>query len=533
MKKVVEKAKKIYSKFITSKYSLYMMPFLTVAVLSLIFIYTSLSWLVFIALLPLLIFINQVKNGGGSKIKSILTIWLSGFLFFLIAQIWMLLIDTSSWAAVEGASALVALSFCWIYVSFAYSFAFLIFGWASIKLPFKLTSWISVLIVPSIWVVGEFVRSYLYSIFTWGPEAIIGAHWNFANLGFAAIDTPLGFASRIVGLFGLSFIVVAINIALFNLIYKKYTRSLIIILTCFLIALFGSSFFNSKQPSISIAYVQLKEYSTDYGPRLIEIIKSSSKNTTPDILVLPEESQFHLLSPTERSEITEAVFGNSNGYIITTAFSNTPSGRQIPVLQYFDTKGRIISTQQKNFLIPVGEYLPLALETVMNISGNSEAITAHKQTRLHKRGEKPESPVYINETSIGALACSGVLSPYLYRDLANQGAEVFVNSAALDIFAKSDIYYDQTQNIVRFQAIANGRPFVHSAMGGDSYILDSRGNYLTYSKPRELAYRVSNITPSSRQTIYTKLGEYFVPLSLLLLLGFYLNKKFNFMKKLS
>ncbi len=211
--------------------------------------------------------------------------------------------------------------------------------------------------------------------------------------------------------------------------------------------------------------------------------------------------------------------------MITSSFENNPSGKLSPAIQHFDSEGRLLSSQRKSFLVPVGEYLPEILDFLMGISGNSESAQSHKQYRQYIRGRTAEKPISIEKTNIGALVCSGVLSPDMYRDLTKQGAEILTNSAALDIFAKSNLYYNQTQDIVRFHAIANARPFVHSAIGGDSYIITAQGNFLAYSQPREIAYKTAHVTPSSSLTFYSKMGEYFIPLSSILLACVILSKK--------
>ncbi len=170
----------------------------------------------------------------------------------------MVVIDTDSWAAIDGSAAMAALLFCWLYVSFAYSVAFLLFGFTSLKFVSPKPGWLAFLIVPSLWILTEFLRSYFYSIFTWGPEAMLGAHWNFGNLGFAAIGTPLSYASRFVGLFGLSFLVVSINIACLQLLQKKYKAAVVVLSACCLLAFIGAHTFTAQQKPVPVGLVQLK-----------------------------------------------------------------------------------------------------------------------------------------------------------------------------------------------------------------------------------------------------------------------------------
>ncbi len=81
MNGVVSKTKKIFS-IITEKRHIFALPFVSTALLSAVFLLPSLNWLVFVALVPLLYFIEQVKNRGLSFKKSVVFIWLSGFYFF-------------------------------------------------------------------------------------------------------------------------------------------------------------------------------------------------------------------------------------------------------------------------------------------------------------------------------------------------------------------------------------------------------------------------------------------------------------------
>src|SRR5690606_31808727 len=68
------------------------------------------------------------------------------------------------------------------------------------------------------WVVSEWLRSVAFSLFLYGNGASIGDFWNFGSLGLALIDTPLGYASRVAGMYGLSLLCVSIALALYILL---------------------------------------------------------------------------------------------------------------------------------------------------------------------------------------------------------------------------------------------------------------------------------------------------------------------------
>jgi apolipoprotein N-acyltransferase len=107
------------------------------------------------------------------------------------------------------------------------------------------------------------------------------------------------------------------------------------------------------------------------------------------------------------------------------------------------------------------------------------------------------------------LACSGIISPGAYRDLASQGASMLINSASLGIFRASPQYYDQSVQFARLQSSSNARPMVQAARNGPSFVLSSSGDVIDYL-PRETSMKLKSydLYAPSAKTPYTIIGEW-------------------------
>ena len=113
--------------------------------------------------------------------------------------------------------------------------------------------------------------------------------------------------------------------------------------------------------------------------------------------------------------------------------------------------------------------------------------------------------------------------------MTKKGANILVDSAELDILRNSPNFFNQTRQSVRFQTIANSRPFVQASYGGYSYILDANGNTISKTSNFNTDVIYGSVNVSSKKTIYSRYGEIIIPISIIIL-SFYvlgLNKKTN------
>ena len=330
------------------------LPLISAVVLATPFLFYSAGWLSLVCMIPFLYYLRYVSKNKSGK-NYIFSVWAVGVIFFFIVLGWILNTRPDNWAYIEGWQGSIGLLIIYLIVVSLLSLQFLIFGLVFRKLKIKLFSKWTFVLLPTIWVVSEFLRSVLFSVITYGPNGSIGQFWNFGVLGFGAGITPVGFAARLVGLFGLSFVVVAINLSIFWILHKRWKLPLLVLVAAGLLSVLGWVLFSKSSDSdVSISIVQLapsddNSLTTDYQTELDKIMSSQNinKNST-DILLLPEYSEFFTTGGDIATGIANKFLSPNSGTI--TSISSQDTANPSNDLVVYDKSGGITARHQKQFL---------------------------------------------------------------------------------------------------------------------------------------------------------------------------------------
>ena len=498
-------------------------------VLSLPFLRIQLGWLGFITLLPFLYLLLRFEKKKLKTRKIIKYIWLVGMVFMAITISWMFQLNTVGLLQ-DPITKVIFLPLTLGLMVLFFSSGFALFGWLYTKLKVSLNNKSSFLLLPAIWVVGEFVRSVVFSICSLGEGGSVGMHWNFGALGLGVAVTPMVFASRIVGLFGLSFVMVLINLSIFQLIRRKFVvYSIGIILACLAVALIG--FYGYRHTTASapqkVGIVHLGPLEDiDYENSLLS--QSDKVNDKVDLVIFPEYS--HLFEEDRLKDADQAIVNKlvegPDSRIITTR-SVTDNGKDTNAIVELTTDNKEISKQGKTFLIPGGEYVPYIYKALLIASANYELIRHHEGQNTVYQSKVPIKPINIQGVNYGVLACSGIIAPEFYRGLVNDGASVLVNSASLSTMGMGKEFFDQAYQMARFQAVANSRPLIQSARGEKSYIMNHNGQIVIQNNKQDTTYMIGYLYPNSAKTIYSLLGEWVAYSSII---GLFIYGAINFFK---
>lgn len=437
-------------------------------------------------------------------------VWLSGVAFFAVVVNWMYQIHATELIP-NNVLAIGFLSLTFAIVVGSLSLGFLIFGYGYHRLEVDLRQPRSLLVVPALWALSEFLRSFIFSIVSMGPGGSLGAHWNFGSLAFAASVTPLGYASRLLGQFGLSFLVVLLSLGAVFLIRRQWKWGSIAILGT--IAICTTGWLLSPSPSgstLRVGVLQLDDSSySDYGyQRDLGALTASHAPSKPlDLLVMPEYSYIFTEAENKQVETTAlAKITTDKSLIITSRSSEADDGHK-NLVTFYKPDGQIAVSQEKQFLIPAGEYIPYFYEWILVLSGNTSVIGAHQAKNTVTPSDQVAKPVAYQSDKIGSLACSGAIAPAFYRSLTSQGATVLTNSAALSTMGLSSSYYAQARQMATFIAVANARPFVQSARGAQVFMLDSNGRTVAESDSPGVHYIEGNVTSNKAKMPYSYMGE--------------------------
>lgn len=495
-------------------------------ILSLPFLNYYFGWLSFLVLVPFFWYLNSLQKRSLSSKQFILRIWAIGFVFFFVTISWLFNIRATDLIADPWLRWLF-LSLTLIIIVTVYSVGFLIFAVVIKRFKISLDDSKSFLLLPALWIVCEFLRSFAFSAISYGKGASIGDLWNFGNLGFSASVTPMAYGGRIVGFYGISFLVVLLNLVIYQLLLGKLKKQAIICLTLVvLVPGLGFIIWRGDKPN-STAKAGLTFLESDFTIRgdyrddLIYEIKKQNIDKT-GILILPEYSDIFVeeYSAKKDNELV-GVFTkrNNNLNIITSVSLESDAGRTNSVALY-NEKGELLKYQDKQFLIPGGEYVPYLYQAILIASGNSSFVVSHQQDKTLLKGSKPAEPIEISGVKYGVLACSGAIAPQYYQRLTKDGAEVLVNSASIASMGLDGFYYEQSKQMARFIAVANNKQFVQSSRGGHSYVISRDGEFEPQSKGAKTQYFNIDIQPNSSKTLYSAFGEWFLAFSTVSLGGY-------------
>lgn len=486
------------------------------------FLWYRLGWLVVVALLPFLYLLKTLDKHKVNKRSVVGYVWVSGWVALLLVLGWMLQTQPERWTAAQGWLATGGLIFAYMAMSLCLSVGFVIFAllycWLKVKLDQKRVF----LLLPAIWVVGEWLRSWLFSIISVGPNTTLGPHWNFATMGFALSPTPLIFSSRLVGLYGLSFIVVAVNVAIFWLIQKRWKLPVIVFAIVGVMALLGYVLYSKPNgPTVNVATLQLginsdlQVGSINYHDKL----KPAASPGTVDVLVMPEYSDVFQEEATNNidRDAIETIAKNNDTPVITSR-QRSDGPKLYNTVTVYRPDATVAYEHDKQFLIPVGEAMPYVFIYGFKIFGQSGAVDTNNSSREVSRGLETARAYQLDGLKVGSMACSGAISPELYRSLAQDNAQLLTNSASLSIFEKAPTYHQQAEQMARFISVANARPYAQATDGSISYILDANGRWLARSSQDKIEMLQHEVTTNKTKTLYTRLGEWVVLASIVIII---------------
>ena len=384
--------------------------------------------------------------------------------------------------------------------------------------------------LPVNWVLLEYSRSYLFTGFPW---SLIGLS-QYKNL-------PVIQIADITGTWGVSFLVVLINVALY-LILRKQSRvrvSLICAAILFLSLVYGFYKLNYKPDSalptkslkISVIQGNIPQY-LKWDKQAVSFIQNRYRELTvtaaldkPDLIIWPEASVpglwgqddaefaqvFSLASQLDINLLVGAVSYLNQNYFNSALLINHLRG---PLKIY-----------NKLHRVPFGEYIPLKdifpfLKTIVPIGD----IQPGREYTLF---EQP--------ANFGVLICFEDLFPELSREFVKRGARFLVNITNDAWYKEGSAPYQHFAASV-FRSIENRVYLARAANTGISGFIDPAGRILgavSNAQGKEIFVQgYSNMSIGlafGKRTIYNRYGDFFIVFCLILdaciIVSFLMNKK--------
>lgn len=449
----------------------------------------ALWWLAPVALVPWLLLARSAPTGRSAA----LTGWLGGMGLLLALHHWLL---PHLHLFILVLSALLGMLWApW--------------GWTARRLlrdrPRPASFGGAVLLLPSMWLLAELVRSWEY---LGGPWGLLGATQWQVPAGLRLVSAG--------GVWLVGFLLVAVNTAVVALLVVPTARRAAVGALAGVGTLTGITWLWAPAPErtgdVRVAVVQPGVHSArDARITRSEELTRRAASTRPDLVVWGESSVGYDLAAYPRLRQRLARLSAHTGAPL---LVNVDAPRVGAAEGRFKSSvligpdGPVGRRYDKMRLVPFGEYVP-----AREILGWATSVgRAAKEDRL--RGSEPVL-MRAGGTVTGPLICFETAFPDMSRRLVRDGAELLVAQSATSSFQDSWAP-QQHASLAALRAAETGRPVVHATLTGTSAVYGPQGDPVGGRlETGRSAVSVREVPIASGTTWYVRFGDW--PLGLAVL----------------
>jgi len=411
-----------------------------------------------------------------------------------------------------------AASICLVLVLCAYLALFPAFFALLFARIYRGTKLPALFIAPVLWVTLEFSRSYVLTGFPW------------SSIGYSQYRLlPLIQVADISGIYGVSFLVLAVNGALTDLLLIRrrlntmplfplsFTFTGIASLLMLLAATLGYGMFrlSEQRPGAQVAVGVIQgniEQDRKWEPAFqnevmdtYEKLSQDALSAHPVLLVWPETAvPFYFSYDSLNSDRLVQFQKTTGAYLLFGSVMVRSRTRDRTELTnsviLLDREGKKTFSYDKIHLVPFGEYVPLR-SVLFFIDKLVEGIGDYVPGRQYVRAETEFG-------SFGTVVCYEVIFPGLVR-------KFFINGGDIIITITNDAWFGRTAgpyqhfSMAVFRAIENRKPLIRAANTGISGFIDSNGRIQAATGLFTRQALTENVTTDSTRTFYTRYGDLF------------------------
>ena len=463
--------------------------------------------------------------------------WLAGFFAFVGTMYWVVIaMHLYGKVPLPVSFALMVLLAAYLGLYFgAYAWGFV---WLERRWPAM--AWV---LAPCWWVSLEFVRTYALSGLPWGLLGYSQFQW-----------LPLIQIANITGVYGVSFLIVLVNVSVFFLLRwmvavrgeagkreggvatgpdglpRPWVPLVVAAAAVLVVWLYGMSQLTfPPSPTLTVGIVQANidqalKWDEAYRLETLARYDRLTKTVSPDadVILWPEAATpflfarevgyQSLVAETVRDAQVPLVFGSP-------ALGRHADGRTALLNSAYvlSPDGHVTGRYDKQHLVPFGEYIPLKsvlffLDKLVEGIGDFQPGPGPTLLSIpHEAGQVP----------FGVAICYEVIFPDLVRRLAATGAS-FLVTLTNDAWFGSTVAPSQHFAMVVFRAVEHRLAFARAANTGISGVIDPTGRILAATPLFAERTLTRTIPLGAPTTFYTRFGDVFawtcVILSLFLLL---------------
>lgn len=457
------------------------------------------------------IFVLYFLIQNASPRKALWLGWLFGLGYFGIGVHWIYFSLHLFGAAIAPLAALLTLVFVLVMTIFPAACAYL---WVRFRIPHSPIR--NAFLFAALWVLAELLRGKIMNGFPW------------ILIGYSQTSGPFGSLAPVVGVYGLSFLVVLVSCAgvVFARGPTRITTGAFVVITVPIFLALAMNVVQFSEPvnnPITVRMVQANiaqemKFSQDrLNQALFDYTQMTKQDGLADVdlIVWPEtaiptyfDRVDEVLGPFVRSMDEKGID------IISGGFQRDGDDIYNAVKQL----GGDEAVYQKRHLVPFGEYMPLRF--VLDFAAKFILIPMADLTP----GTGPHVPMSLQGVEVGISIC--------YEDVFGEEMRAVLPAAQLLVNVSNDAWFGNTaaphqhEQKARMRAREFARPMIRVTNTGVSAAIDYRGNVFGRIGHNTKGILDVRVQPRSGYTPYARTGNWPVfILGLIVLTGFVLRRR--------
>jgi len=466
--------------------------------------------LLFVALAPFFYLIQQVERK-----EALAVAFLAGLSHFLLLLYWITIV-LGKYGGLPLVVALLGLVLLAVYMG-SY---FVLFTLLARMVLHRGGAFISLLVLPALWVGLDWLRSVLFTGLPW------------MDLGYGLFRVlPLVQLADLVGHAGLTYLIVLVNLAVALLVKRNVPglqRGIVLVVTVGILAgavLYGQQRLaqlaavengpESRKVMIGIAQGnidQARKWSPAMQQTTLDIYRKLTiailPGEKPELVVWPETAlPFYPTNNDLILQVNRLAVDNDTA-LLTGAPWFEIVDRKARKVKFFNsslllgTDGEIHGQYFKSHLVPFGEYVPLK-RFLPFLAPLVEAVGDFTPGTIAK-------PLGWGQMQLGVLICFESVFPDLARTWVENGANILVNLTNDAWYGKSSAPYHSLAMAV-LRAVENRRSMVRSANTGISAFIAPGGRIISESSIFTEWSAKAKLVLMNEKTWFVRGGYWFGP----------------------
>jgi apolipoprotein N-acyltransferase len=330
---------------------------------------------------------------------------------------------------------------------------------------------------------AEIVRSLLLSVLYLGEDSKINLTLTAGTLGNALSPTPLIEYAYFGGTFSLTFI---LGYLVYTLSTRWHRARYLLHTTCIILLLVPIHFFVQTKKvtaEIGIVTTNFRSYSDEEYASNVNIFKDQAKevhtmtlsfSSSTKMIVYPEDTRYlSSISSEGLSELNEKFSGTL--FIDGDTISYKEKLSNVTLFYYPKAERKLI--RGKEFLLPFNEYIPHFFRPLFSLFITQENLDTYSQNHTYTPMYSKKT-ILLDETKIGTLLCSEILSYSLLNRLKQENPNIVFFQSRLNVFHNNPWFVMHERSFTKVAAAQLRTPIVSSVNGAPSFIVSPYGKVI-------------------------------------------------------